>query len=188
MIGPLTYLDAGLLAIALLSGLLAMYRGLTREVLSILSWVVAAGAVLYFVMFQKELAADLAKQMGTKTPIAQVAIGGIVFLIVLVIVHLITSRVSDAILDSSVGMFDRMLGFGFGVIRGFLLVVIPYIFVFGLYLPDYPEKTPWIKNSISRPYIESAGKALRGSIERFMERVDRDKGGREGGNKAPEAN
>ena len=31
MIGPLTYLDIALIAIALLSGLLAMYRGLTRE-------------------------------------------------------------------------------------------------------------------------------------------------------------
>ena len=35
MLGPLTYLDAALLAIALLSGLLAMYRGLSRELLSI---------------------------------------------------------------------------------------------------------------------------------------------------------
>ena len=46
MIGPLTYLDAALIAIAFLSGLLAMYRGLTREVLSILSWIAAAAAVL----------------------------------------------------------------------------------------------------------------------------------------------
>ena len=42
MIGPLTYLDAALIAVALISGLLAMYRGLTREVLSIVSWAVAA--------------------------------------------------------------------------------------------------------------------------------------------------
>ncbi|HUS97008.1 MAG TPA: CvpA family protein, partial [Hyphomicrobiaceae bacterium] len=60
MIGPLTYLDAALIGITLLSGLLAMYRGLTRELLSILSWIIAAAAVLYFVLFQKELAADLA--------------------------------------------------------------------------------------------------------------------------------
>lgn len=172
MIGPLTYLDAGLIAIALLSGLLAMYRGLTREMLSILSWIIAGAAVLYFVLTQKEFAADLAKQMGTKTPIAQVAVGGIIFMIVLVIVHLITSRISDAILDSRVGMFDRILGFVFGIVRGFLLVVIPYIFIFGLYLKDYPEQLPWIRDSISRPYIESAGQMLRGSIERLMERVD----------------
>ena len=46
MIGPFSYLDVALLAVAFLSGLLAMYRGLTREVLSILSWAVAAGTVI----------------------------------------------------------------------------------------------------------------------------------------------
>lgn len=168
MIGPLTYLDAGLLAIALLSGLLAMYRGLTREVLSIMSWLVAGGAVIYFVLFQKGIAEDLAKTIGTKTPIAQIAVGGIIFLIVLVIVHLITSRISDSILDSRVGMVDRMLGLVFGVFRGFLLVVIPYMFIFGFLYPKYAESEPWVRDSISKPYIESSGTALRGFIERVM--------------------
>ena len=59
MIGPLTYLDAALIAVALISGLLAMYRGLTREVLSIVSWAVAALAVLYFVKNYKKFAEDL---------------------------------------------------------------------------------------------------------------------------------
>ncbi len=168
MIGPLTYLDAGLLAIALLSGLLAMYRGLTREVLSILSWLIAGGAVLYFVFFQKAIAEDFAKTIGTKTAIAQIAMGGIIFLIVLVIVHLITSRISDSILDSQVGMIDRMLGLVFGVVRGFLLVVIPYMFFFGFLYPQYAETEAWVKNSYSKPYIENSGNALRSFIERVM--------------------
>ena len=78
MVGPLTYLDAGLLAIAMLSGLLAMYRGLTRELLSILSWLVAGGAVVYFILFQKGVAEAFANTIGTKTPIVQIAIGGII--------------------------------------------------------------------------------------------------------------
>ena len=42
--------------------------------------------------------------------VAQVAIGGIIFLIVLIIVHLITARISDTVLDSRVGAIDRILG------------------------------------------------------------------------------
>ena len=121
MIGPLTYLDAALLAVCLISGLLAMYRGVTREILSIVSWIVAAGAVLYFVLRHKKFAEEMAQQMGTKVEIAQVAVGSVIFLIVLVIVHLITARISDAILDSRVGMIDRVLGFIFGIARGFVL-------------------------------------------------------------------
>ncbi|MGI9523567.1 MAG: CvpA family protein [Hyphomicrobiaceae bacterium] len=173
MIGPLTYLDAGLLAIALLSGLLAMYRGLTREILSILSWLAAGAAVLYFVFFQKGIAEDLASTIGTKTAIAQIAAGGLIFLVVLVVVHLITSRVSDSILDSRVGMIDRILGLVFGVFRGFLLVVIPYMFFFGFLYPNYAENEPWVRDSVSKPYIESSGNALRGFIERVIpENID----------------
>lgn len=69
-IGPLTYIDAALLAVALLSGLLAMYRGLTREVLSIVSWGVAAAAVLYFVVYHKREADALAKQLGVNLTVA----------------------------------------------------------------------------------------------------------------------
>ena len=49
MIGGFSYLDAALVAIVAISGIVAMYRGLTREVLSILSWVAAAAACVYFV-------------------------------------------------------------------------------------------------------------------------------------------
>ena len=45
---PFSWLDIILLAIMLVSGLLAMLRGLTREVLSILSWAAAALAALRF--------------------------------------------------------------------------------------------------------------------------------------------
>src|SRR5690606_7616648 len=118
-----------------LSGLLAMYRGLTREVLSILSWIAAAAAVLYFVLFHKDIAQGLASEINAPVAIAQIAIGAIIFLIVLVIVHLITARISDTILDSRVGMIDRILGFLFGLARGFVLVVIPYMFYVS-FVPD----------------------------------------------------
>ena len=167
MIGPMTYLDAALIAVALISGLLAMYRGLTREVLSIVSWAVVALAVLYFVKNYKKFAEDLAAQMGTQVAIAQIAIGAVIFLIVLIIVHLITSRISDVILDSSVGMIDRILGFLFGVVRGFILVVIPYMF-YESFIPDPANQQPWVRDSASLPYIKSTGDSIRAMLETHM--------------------
>ncbi len=72
MIGPLTYLDAALLAVCFISALLAMYRGLTRELMSILSWVAAAAATLFFVKNYKDLATDMATQLGTPVAVAQI--------------------------------------------------------------------------------------------------------------------
>lgn len=167
MIGPLTYLDAALIAVAIISGLLAMYRGLTRELLSIVSWAVAALAVLYFIINHKKFAEDMAAQMGTQVAIAQIAVGAVIFLIVLIIVHLITSRISDVILDSSVGMVDRILGFLFGVARGFVLVVIPYMF-YESFIPDPQAQLPWVRDAKSLPYLKGTGDAIRGTLETHM--------------------
>lgn len=163
MIGPLSYLDIGLIAIALLSGVLAMYRGLTRELLSIVSWLIAAATVVYFVLYQRPLAEDIASQLGAPVQIAQIGIGALIFLIVLIIVHLITSRISDSVLDSRVGLVDRMLGFIFGLARGFVLVVIPFLFYEKLY-PN-PEMHPeWVRQSASIGVIRSTGKAFESTL------------------------
>ena len=94
--------------------------------------------------------------MGTQVAVAQIAIGAVIFLIVLIIVHLITARISDAILDSRVGMIDRILGFLFGVVRGFLLIVIPYMF-YEAFFPDEEQHFPWVREAKSLPYIKSTG-------------------------------
>lgn len=160
MLGPLTYLDAALVAMAILSGLLAMYRGFTREVLSILSWVAALAAVLYFVLFHKPAAEDLAKQFNVPVPVSQIVMGAIIFLVALIVVHLITARISDSILDSRVGMIDRVLGFIFGAVRGFVLIVIPYMF-YEAFFPDPASQFPWVREARSLPYIKSAGNTFR---------------------------
>jgi membrane protein required for colicin V production len=169
MIGPLSYLDVALLAVAFISGVLAMYRGIVREILSIFSWAAAGGAVLYFVLKQEKLAKDIADQMGTHVQIAQIAIGAVIFLIVLIVVHLLTARISDAILDSRVGMIDRIFGFMFGVVRGFLLIVIPFLLFDWFSLNSYylngrgdkPADLPvWIDNAKSRDSIVATGQAI----------------------------
>ncbi len=164
MIGPLTYLDAALIAVAFISGLLAMYRGFAREMLSIVSWLVAAAAVLYFVLHHKPFAEEMAQQMGTQVAVAQIVVGALIFVIVLIVVHLITARLSDAILDSRIGMIDRILGFIFGVFRGFILIVIPFMF-YEAFFPNPEQQYPWVRDSASLPYIKTTGDALRSMLE-----------------------
>jgi len=167
MIGPLSYLDVALIAVALISGLLAMYRGLSRELLSIVSWAIAAAATLYVVLYQKQLAADMAVQVGVPLPVAQVGIGAVVFLIVLIVIHLVTARVSDAIVESRVGLIDRILGFMFGVVRGFILIVIPYMF-YESFVPDPKAQYSWVRDSKSLPFIKGTGDALSSTLKNYI--------------------
>lgn len=183
MIAGLTYLDAALLAIVLISGVVAMYRGLTREVLSILSWIVATGAVLYFVKYHRGAAEELAKQFANPVQtshvyIAQAVIGGIIFLIVLIAIHLITARIADTVLDSRVGVVDRILGLAFGVVRGFVLVLVPYMFVVSFMCKDSTtraltegckqgELPYWVEQSRSLPLISQSSSALYSVLTRY---------------------
>jgi membrane protein required for colicin V production len=155
--GGFTPLDLGLAVIAIVSGLLAMYRGLTREVLSLLSWALAGAAALYFVLYQKPLAQSLADKFFNGTLMLAQAGGGIfIFLVFLIIVHLLTARFSDRVLDSHVGIIDRTLGFAFGLGRGFLLVVIGFVF-FTFLTPQSSKFPDWVKDAQSLPLLQQTG-------------------------------
>ena len=169
MTGSPTYLDAGLLVVALISGLLAMYRGFSREVLSIASWIAAAAAAAYFVIYQKPMATSISQQMGINNEqIAQIGAGALIFLVTLIVVHLITSRISDMVLDSRVGMIDRILGFAFGVARAFVLVLIPYM-GYAAMVEKKEQQQDWVRNSWSIQMIEPAGDSLSTFLKRRVE-------------------
>jgi membrane protein required for colicin V production len=184
MIAGISYLDAALVAVVAISGLVAMYRGFTREFLSIISWAAAAAVAFYVTFYQRGWAAELAKQFADPPQqvhliIAQVIIGSALFLVVLIIVHLITSHISDVVLDSRIGAIDRVLGLGFGVIRGFILVVIPYMFAVSFVCKDgatraiaqgcQPGELPrWVEDARSKEMIKGTGSTLFGVLDRFV--------------------
>lgn len=158
---PLTGLDIALAVIMLISGFLAMVRGLTREVLSIVSWAVAAIVPLYLYFYKGDLWLSMLQyilQYFDKRPYADLLLGGIIFIIVLIIVGLICARVSDSVLDSRVGALDRTLGFIFGLARGFALVVIAY-YIFSGFVPA--ENQPqWISEARSLPVLVQTGESI----------------------------
>jgi membrane protein required for colicin V production len=172
MIGPLSYFDAALLALGLISALLAMYRGLMRELLSIVSWVIAAGvAYLAFKNAQAGIGVEIGKQIGIAGNNGALVGGAIVaavtFLFVLIVVHLLTTRISDAILDSSVGMIDRILGFIFGFLRGALIMVIVFMIYEGFY-PEKEKQFAWVAQSKTLPFVRGPGNWIKGMLMQYV--------------------
>ena len=151
---PITLLDILLLVVMLISGLLAMIRGFMREILSIGAWGVAALATLY--SYSRVL--PMAKQYFNSDMVATgVAVGG-VFLLTLLIVSIITVRISDMILDSRVGALDRTLGFLFGLGRGLIIVVVAFLF-FAWLVPDRSQPE-WVRGAKSKVVLQSTGQWL----------------------------
>jgi len=151
---PITLLDIVLLVVMLVSGLLAMVRGFMREVLSITAWVLAAAATLY--SYGKLL--PYAKEYFNSDIIAAVAVVGSVFLVTLLVVSVLTVRVSDMVLDSRVGALDRTLGFLFGLGRGLIIVVVAFQF-FTWLVPDRSQPG-WVRSAKSRVVLAGTGQWL----------------------------
>lgn len=152
---PITFLDLALLAVMLLSGLLAMVRGFMREILSIAAWGAAALVTLY--AYQRLLPTARAYFNNNETVANVVVIAG-VFVGTLIVVSIITVRISDMILDSRIGALDRTLGFLFGLARGLLIVVVAFLF-FNWLVPD-KQRPDWVNTAKSRVVLDSTGNWL----------------------------
>jgi membrane protein required for colicin V production len=151
---PITLLDIILLLVMLISGLLAMIRGFMREILSIGAWGIAAVVTLY--SYSRVL--PMAKQYFNSDIVATgVSVGG-VFLLTLLVVSIITVRISDMILDSRVGALDRTLGFLFGLGRGLIIVVVAFLF-FAWLVPERSQPE-WVRSAKSKVVLQSTGQWL----------------------------
>jgi membrane protein required for colicin V production len=150
----ITWLDGLLIAVMLISGLLAMVRGFMREVLSIAAWLAAAIMTLYL---DAKLLPTAEGYFNNKIIANVVVIAG-VFLATLLIVSAITIKISDMILDSRIGALDRTLGFLFGLGRGLLIVVVAFLFVEWLVPPK--AQPSGVRDAKSQVVLKETGKWL----------------------------
>jgi membrane protein required for colicin V production len=172
---PITFLDLILLVVMLVSAMLAMIRGFMREILSIAAWVIAAVATVY--SYSRLL--PVAKAYFNNDIVAAAAVIGGVFLGTLLIVSVLTVRISDAILDSRVGALDRTLGFLFGLGRGLLIVVVAFLF-FDWLVPAKAQPT-WVQTAKSKVVLQSTGDWLKALLpddpeSTILKRLKRPKG------------
>ncbi|WP_315919575.1 CvpA family protein [Mesorhizobium sp. SP-1A] len=150
---PITLLDGILVGFTLVSAMLAMVRGFSREVLSVVSWAAAAAAAFFF---YKPLIPYVQPYIDNDK-IAMAAAAAIVFIIALIVVSVITMKIADFIIDSRVGALDRTLGFLYGAARGILVVAVGLMFFNWLAGSNAPA---WVAQAKSRPLLESIGTSI----------------------------
>lgn len=180
---PITLLDGILVGFTLVSAMLAMVRGFSREVLSIASWAAAAAAAYFFYPF----VVPYVQPYVDNDKIQMAAAAGAVFVVALVVVTLITMRIADFIIDSRVGALDRALGFLYGAARGVLVVAVGLLFFDWLVGSNPPA---WISEAKSRPFLENIGAKLQSLLPEDPENTILKKlvpnEGEEGGAAVPE--
>jgi membrane protein required for colicin V production len=148
----LNWFDIVVVAVILVSAILAMVRGFVREVLSIASWLIAAVAAFYLY----ESLRDVIQPYVENETLATIIAVAVIFIVVLVIVTYITMKIADMVIDSRIGSLDRIFGFLFGAVRGLLLVVVAFAFFVWL-VEDQPE---WITGAESYDILANLSEQL----------------------------
>jgi len=160
----LSILDIVLLAVVLLSGLLALLRGFVHELLSFGAWIGAALVALYAFPYVQPYARDL---VGVQV-IGDVLAGAVVFLVALVVLSLIARSFGRLAQDSGLSALDRTLGLLFGLVRGAVLVCLAWL-IFSWLVPTQ-QHPHWVTEARMLPMVQRGAEMLRSLVpDAFLE-------------------
>ena len=115
----MTSLDLIAFGILLFSALLGLMRGLTREVLSLLSWVAAFYAAKSFAPWLAPLIPGL-----DAPALSHAAALVVIFVAVLIAASLLSAAVGGLVKITGMGPYDSLLGVLFGAARGSLILLM----------------------------------------------------------------
>jgi membrane protein required for colicin V production len=160
----MTWLDYAVVGVFAVSLVVGAWRGLVREILSILGWVIAFLAA-------NLLAGPLGPVMpqAIPSPELRIAVAYVaVFVASLMVTALLGLLLSKLLKAAGLGGVDRMLGALFGAARG-LLIVLAAALLAGL--TSAPRQDFW-RDSASGPLLVQAAQVLKPLLpQSFAERL-----------------
>jgi membrane protein required for colicin V production len=145
----LNLFDITVIAIMGLSCLFAFFRGLVREILSLVGWM---GATIFTAYYFRPVAEKLADHFRDPHVAMAVAIGSL-FIGALLAFFILNMLIVKTIKSGEGGgMLDNMLGLVFGAFRGAFIVSVAFFMLNIAFSEDnYPD---WLKEAATRPYAE----------------------------------
>lgn len=111
-------IDIGILVIMGISCLIGFWRGFTREVLGLFTWLGSAIATYVAI----PIFGGVARAYISNPMIADAATAVVLFIIFLIIFSIISGALSNSVKSSSLGGVDHALGFSFGIVRGVVVI------------------------------------------------------------------
>ena len=135
------WLDILLLGALLVSGLLGLWRGLIVEVMSLVSWAAAFVLAVMFGARLEPLLGGLIESPGLRTALAHVG----VFVLTLAAGGGLTWLLSRLVEKTGLSGTDRMLGLGFGLLRGAAFGVACLL---ALGFTPLPQSPGWSQSSM----------------------------------------
>jgi len=132
----MTWIDCAVLAIIGISVIVSTLRGLVREVLALASWVAAflaarALAPVIAPWFSKTIPDEMLRLLTAYAA---------VFVMTFLLMALLSMLIAGLVKAAGLGAFDRVLGAGFGLLRGAAIVLIATLMAG---LTTLPRQAAW---------------------------------------------
>lgn len=154
----MTGFDIAVLVIVGIASVFGFLRGFVHEVLALAAWGVALFSIHYLhTPFTEQLRGFLSG------PAAASVLAFLLLLLVpFIAIKLLAKRLGGATRNSIIGPIDRVLGLGFGAIKGLIIVVLAFsLLVLGYDTVWGPGGRPdWLVLSRSYAFVNASSNAL----------------------------
>jgi len=162
----MTGFDIGVLVLVVTGAITGLLRGFVQEVLTLLAWVVSLVAIHYA---HPAVSNMLEGYVGHRMGAAGVLAFAVLLLVPYAIVRLMANHLGRASRASLLGPVDRVIGMGFGAVKGMLMAVLGFsILVLGYdTVWGINGRPDWITQSRTYPFINASSDAL---VKKLAER------------------
>lgn len=158
----ITRFDDVTLGVIALSALWGLTRGFAAELAGLLAWL---GAIILTYRFHALLEPWLAPYLHDGWMVGG-ASTGILFVLVLLTFTMIASQVGRAARGILFGGIDRLLGAGFGLVRGYVAMIVLYL-VAGAFFGSWSAYV--MQGSLTGPWIAAGASHLTGYLPHFLQ-------------------
>ena len=139
-------------------------RGFVCEVLSLAAWIVA---IVFLRLLHAPVTGALEGAVGTRAGAAVFAFA-LVFGVTFLVGKLVARQVGGGVRRSVIGPLDRVLGAGFGALKGLILATLLYLAANLVYDTVYGRAAPrpaWMAQSRTYPLLYASGRAIVDFVE-----------------------
>ena len=155
----MTALDIIVLFLLSSGAIFGFLRGFVHEVLSLIAWMMIIAAVR---IFHAPATAVLSEPIGTDSGAAVLS-----FLAIVIVTYALGKWVAKSVGNKSrkskLGPIDRVLGFGFGMVKGLIMATLLFLIIVMGYETLFGEKDPrpeWLIKSRTYPLLNASGVAM----------------------------
>jgi membrane protein required for colicin V production len=150
--------DIAVLLVVGLGALVGFWRGFVHETLTLLAWV---AAIFVIRLFHAQASAAIRPIVHTSSG-AEVLAFAVLFLVPYFAIRFVAKWAGGVSRGSVLGPFDRVLGFGFGALKGVIIVTLTFSVVMLGYDTVWGAagRPQWIARSRTYPLVNAASNEL----------------------------